>query len=244
MRTFFIWLILGSCTAARALPPLELSGSTTVQGALQTKQAELEALLGRKIEFNATGSSVGLASLAAGQAGIAMISSPLEEIAGKLNAKMPGAIEPAQFRAAQIGWAKIAFIVNPRNRVRTLSAAQLAEMLTGKIKNWREVGGGDSAIVVVTLANGGPLIPDALLHGAPITAGARTVLNAAQIPGIVAQQPNAIGIISTAHVKGPTSLVKTDAEITVPLFLVTKGEPTADEQKLIDAARKLLDGAN
>ena len=244
MRTLLACFILSSAPFASAQAVLGLHGSTTVQGALEARHAELEAAVGRKIEFSANGSSVGLASLAAGQAQMAMISAPLDEVAQKLNVKNPGAINVAQFRAAEIGHVKIAFIVNPRNSVRALSAVQLAGVFTGKIVNWKELGGGNSPIVVITLANGGPLIPDALLHGAPITLAARMVPNASQIPGLVAQQPNAIGIISTAHVKGPTSLVQTDVEIAVPLFLVTKGEPTAVEQKLIDAARKLLGGTN
>jgi phosphate transport system substrate-binding protein len=240
MRSFLALLLLGSVSALGGPLPLQIHGSTTVQGALEARHADLEALVGRKIEFTANGSSVGLASLAAGTVGIAMIASPLEEVVAKLNARSPGAVDISQFRATLIGHAKIAFIVNPRNRVRTLSAAQLADIFLGKTKNWKELGGTDSAIVIVSLANGGPLIPDALLHGAPIISTARFVPNASQIPGVVAQQPGAIGIISTVHVKGPTSLVQTDAVITVPLLLVTKGEPRDEEQKLIDAAKKIL----
>lgn len=236
-----LFFVLGlSGAVLHGQPALQLDGSTTVQSALETKHAELEAAVGRKIEFNPTGSSVGLASLAAGNVSIAMIASPLDEVAAKLNAKKPGSFNVAQFRAVEIGRVKIAFIVNPRNRVRSLSAAQLADIFTAKIKNWKEVGGTDGAIMIVSLANGGPLIPDHLLHGEPITPTAKLVPNASQIPGMVAQQVNAIGIISTVHVKGPTSLVQTDALIEVPLSLVTKGEPKADERKLIETARRLL----
>lgn len=238
-RSFLIFLIL-SAALARGQSAMQLDGSTTVQSALETVHAELEAAVGHRIEFNPTGSSVGLASLAAGNVRVAMIASPLEEVAGKLNAKKAGSINAAQFRAAEIGRVKIAFIVNPRNRVRTLSAAQLAGIFTAKVKNWKEVGGNDAPITVVSLANGGPLIPDHLLNGAPITPTATLVANASQIPSMVAQQVNAIGIISTAHVKGPTSLVQTDIVIEVPLLLVTKGEPKAEERKLIEAARQLL----
>ena len=236
-----IFLIAGLVSAS-GQSVLQLDGSTTVQSALETVHADLETAVGRKIVFNPTGSSVGLASLAAGNVAVAMISSSLEEIADKLNAKKAGSIDPARFQTAEIGRVKIAFIVNPRNRVRLLSSAQLADILTAKVRNWNEVGGDDGAITIISLVNGGPLIPDHLLNGAPITSTAQLVTNASQIPTMVAQQVNAIGIISTVHVKGPTSLVQTDAVIEVPLFLVTKGEPKAEDRKLIEAARRLLAG--
>jgi phosphate transport system substrate-binding protein len=246
MRSFLPLLLLGSIPALYVPPaaPLQLHGSTTVEGALGVHRAELETLVGRKVEFNGTGSSVGLASLAAGDTTVAMISSPLEEVVTKLNARAPGTVKPETLRATLIGHSRVAFIVNPRNRVRALSTAQITDIFLGKIKNWREVGGVDAPIVTVALANGGPLIPDALLHGAPIVATARFVPNAAQIPGVVAQDPSAIGIISTAHVKGPTSLVQTDVDISLPLYLVTRGEPQGDEAKLIAAAQKILGRAN
>jgi phosphate transport system substrate-binding protein len=229
--------------AVRAQPVIRIHGSTTVQAALEPHRAALEAAVGRKIEFSPTGSNAGLASLAAGKSDLAMLSSPLEDIARRLNTRNSGAIDANEFRAISIGQVKIAFIVHPRNPARTLTASQLAEILTGKIKNWKEVGGNDAPVVVVSLANAGSLIRDSLLRGAAITADARLVPNATQIPGVVAQEINGIGIISLAHVKGPTSLVQTDAEIFVPLFLVTRGEPAGAAKILVETAYKLLNRA-
>jgi phosphate transport system substrate-binding protein len=240
MRVYPVLVFLALTTALFAQAPLRVHGSTTVESALEGKHAELENLVGRKIEFSATNTTAGLASLAAGRADMAMLSSPIEEVANRLNERTPGSIDLSQFRAAFIGQAKIAFIVNPRNRIRKLSAGQLTEIFTGKTTNWKEVGGADAPITVVTLLNASPLVQNSLLRGAQITSAARLMPTATQIPVVVAQEPNAIGIISTTHVKGPTSLVQTDVEISVPLLLVTKGEPKPAEKLLIDAARKLL----
>lgn len=240
MRVFPALISLCFVTTVFAQSPLRLHGSTTVESALEGKQEELEAKIGRKIEFNATNTTAGLASLVAGRADVAMLSSPLEEIAHRLNERTPGLIDMSQYRVAFVGQAKITFIVHPRNRARKLSGSQLADILTGRIKNWNVVGGADAPIMVVSLANAGGLVQNSFLRGAPITSDARLMPTATQIPVIVAQEPNAIGIISTAHVKGPTSLVQTDVEIFVPLLLVTKGDPTAEEKTLIEAARKML----
>lgn len=240
MRIFPLLALCCLTLVSRAETPLQVHGSTTVRGALEPRQAQLEALIGRKIEFSGTGSTMGLASLAAGRAEVAMLSNPLEEAVGMLNAKMPGSVDLREYRASEIGQVRIAFIVNPRNSVRALSAAQIADLLTGKIKNWQQVGGANAPVVVVGLSNAGSVLKTNLLKGADVTPAARLVPNAAQIPGVVAQETNAIGIISTAHVKGPTSLIKTDVEIMIPLLLVTKGAPKPDEKALIEAARQVL----
>ena len=236
----FVAAALCIATSFGAEAPLQLHGSTTVRGALEARRAEIEAQIGRQLELTGSGTNAGLASLAAGLADVAMLSSPLDEVAQKLNEKSPGAIDVAQFHAMRIGEVKIVFVVNPRNQVRKLTAVQLADLLTGKIANWKDVGGADAPVLVVNLANAGSLVQEKLLAGAAITSKARHVPNASQIPVVVGQEPNAIGIISAAHTKGQTSLIQTDAEIFAPLFLVTKGEPKPETQRLIEAARKLL----
>jgi phosphate transport system substrate-binding protein len=233
---------LGTSFAAEA--PLQLHGSTTLKGVLEARKAELETQAGRPIEFNGSGTQAGLLSLASGHADVAMLSTPIEEVAKKLNDKTPGAIDVSQYQVTHVGEVKLTFVVNPRNPVRKLNATQLAAVLSGEVKNWKDVGGADAAIVVVNLANAGSLVQEKLLHGKTITPAARHVPNASQIPAVVAQEPNAIGIISAAHVKGQTSLIQTDAEIFAPLFLVTKGEPKAEARRLIESAKKLLAGSS
>lgn len=227
-------------TLLRAQPAVQISGSTTVHAALQSKQSQLEKLIGRKIEFKPTGSVLGLVSLAAGRADIAMLSSPLADIAQKLNDKNPDSIDISQYQATEIGRAKIAFVVHPRNPARELSAVQIVDILTGKTTNWKDVGGKDAAILVVAQTNTGSSIRNTFLGGVPIISSARLMPNANQIPPVVSQDENAIGILSVVHVRGLTSLVRTDAEIFAPLFLVTKGEPKPHEKALIEAARTLL----
>jgi phosphate transport system substrate-binding protein len=48
----------------------------------------------------------------------------------------------------------IAIVVNPANTVKALTSAQIAEIFTGKITNWKDVGGQDGTIVVVIRESG------------------------------------------------------------------------------------------
>jgi len=236
-----LFVAIGFCIAfsLHAETPLRLSGSTTVKAALEPKHAALESAVGCQIEMSGTGTAAGLLSLTIGTAEVAMLSAPLEDVARGINEKTPGRVDPKQFHAEHIGDARTVFIVNPHNHARSLSFAQLGDILTGRITNWKDVGGADAPITVVSLGNGGPLL-EHFLRGGSITSAAHTVANATQIPTIVAQDPNAIGIISAAHARGQTSLIQTDANIAAPLFLVTKGEPNGKVLKLVEAARALL----
>lgn len=240
MKISVVLLALCGALSLSAQPMLRLHGSTTVKSALEPKQAALEAEIGGKLEFQAVGSNAGLLTLVSGRTDLAMIASPLEEISRRLNERKPGSIDATEYRAVEVGAVRLAFIVNPHNPVRQLSAAQLEGLLTGKVKNWKDVGGRDLPVLVVSLANASTLVQEKLLHGEEIALEARRVPTATQIPPVVAQEPGAIGIISAAHLRGKTSLVTTDAQMLVPLYLVTRGEPDPVQRKLIDAARKLL----
>lgn len=218
---------------------IRLSGSTSVRGLLEPRQTELQARAGCKLEFSGAGSAGGLLALVAGTADAAMLSLPLEDAVAAVNQKTPGRVDPAQLVATQIGEIRILFVVNPRNPVRSLTSAQLADVLSGKVANWKEVGGPDTPILVVSLGNGGSLLGK-LLGGKAITAGARVMSNATQIAVVVAEQPNAIGIVSSGHPRGQTTVLRTDAAVNTPLLLVTRGQPGPTLQKLETAARSLL----
>jgi phosphate transport system substrate-binding protein len=236
----FLLAALIVTTGVNAQALLRVAGSTTVKGALEHATAELETACGEKIEFSGSGSNSGILSLLNGRTDIAMISTPLPEIADKLNEKTPGSVDLATLNVEPIGKARIMFIVNPKNPVRKLDANQLADVLTGRIRNWSELGGTDQAILVVSLASGSLSLQEKLTHGAALTPDARKVANAVQISPVVSLEAGAIGIISTAHVRGKTSFIETDVTVETPLFLVTRGTPTADQKKFIEAARQLV----
>jgi len=53
-----------------------------------------------------------------------------------------------QVREVIVAYDAIAVVVNPNNKVSQLSRTQLEGIFTGKIKNWKEVGGDDMKIIV------------------------------------------------------------------------------------------------
>lgn len=223
----------------KAEPILRLAGSTTVRGLLEPHQAAFEAAGRCRLEFNSTGSIAGLLALVSGTADLAMLSMPVEDAARTINQKTPGRVDLHALHAEHIGEIRTVFIVNPHNSVRTLTTDQLVAVLSGQVANWKDVGGADAPVLVVSLGNGGAFL-DPLLGGRGIASSARIVTRASQIAAVVAEQSNAIGIINASHPRGPTTILQTDAHIAAPLFLVAHGEPSPAALAVIQAAREAL----
>lgn len=95
-----------------------------------------------RISVTGGGSGTGIASLVNGTVDIANASRQIksEEIA---EAEAKG-IEPVEFVIARDA---IAVIVNPENPVSQLTLQQISDIYSGKINNWKEVGGEDRPIV-------------------------------------------------------------------------------------------------
>jgi phosphate transport system substrate-binding protein len=184
------------------------------------------------------GSQRGLADLVAGKAQIAMISAPLAEEVARLNAAQPGSIDPTHLNSHVIGESRVAFMVHPSNPVRSLSNAQLADVLTGKIGNWKEIGGADHPIMVVAAQPGDgvrTLVEDRLLKGSALTKETRAMQNAPQITKVVEQVPGAIGLYTAAALVSSVAELKTDTPIVQPLILVTLGEESSEIRRVIGA---------
>ncbi|MDR0883550.1 MAG: phosphate ABC transporter substrate-binding protein [Oscillospiraceae bacterium] len=103
----------------------------------------------------------------------------------------------------------IALVVNQKNTTTALTTEQVKDIYTGKIKNWKEVGGADALITVVTReASSGTRSAFAEIVGlekadAPetaIVANATTCENTGAIQTTVSQNANAIGYMSYSDV--------------------------------------------
>ena len=58
-------------------------------------------------------------------------------------------------RSGCVSQTRVAFPVNPDNPVRRVTSAQMKQVLTGQIDNWRQLGGPDLPISLVSLGRGG-----------------------------------------------------------------------------------------
>ena len=121
----------------------KVKGSDTV---LPLSQKEAEGFMktnkGAKVTVIGGGSGVGIAALLDGTTEIAMSSRKL-----KMDEKLKLQEAGKAFKEVTIAFDALAVVVNPDNKVGQLTREQLEGIFTGKITNWKDVGGDDLKIV-------------------------------------------------------------------------------------------------
>jgi phosphate transport system substrate-binding protein len=122
----------------------KIKGSDTVLPLTQ-KEAEvfMKKFPGSSIMVTGGGSGVGLAALQNGTTDIAQASRKM-----KLDEKMKMQDAGKAFTEVIIANDALAVIVHPENKISQLTREQIESIYTGKVTNWKEVGGEDMKIVV------------------------------------------------------------------------------------------------
>lgn len=225
------------CVAAE----VKLSGSATVAGTIiKPNQSAIEGDTGLKLNVAVNGDGEGLKDLYAGKVDVAMVAAPIKATEATLNKLNPGSISVAGFEVAEVGSSALKFIVNPAGPVKSLSADQLKAIFTGKITSWKEVGGPDEPMLVVTVGPGlGQRVNlvTLFLDGTEVTDKARSMQSLDRVAQVVSQTPNAIGYGTGATITSAVAVIP-GTEVKQVLGLVTKGAPNEHVKKLIMAAVK------
>ncbi|MFT6849786.1 MAG: phosphate transport system substrate-binding protein [Sphingobacteriales bacterium] len=129
--------------ATKATLDITIKGSDTV---LPLTQKEAESFMIKNPEASITvvggGSGVGIAAFKEGNTDIAMASRPM-----KLGEKIELEESGKAFTEKIIAYDALAIVVHADNKVNQLTREQLEAIFTGKVKNWKEVGGDDMKIV-------------------------------------------------------------------------------------------------
>ena len=205
------------------------------------------------------GSGTGLSSLISGTCDIAMSSRNIKEKEIVL-AKQKG-INPNEIKVALDG---LAVVVNPSNPVSKLTLAQLADIFTGRVTNWKELGGKDEKIVVLSReVNSGTHVyfkEHVLRKNDPnskeeFVSSALMLSSSQAIADEVAGNSSAIGYYGMGYIskkQKPVSIAKDEKSeyeaptienvingkypISRPLFLYTNGLPGGLVKKCVDFA--------
>ncbi len=118
---------------------ISLAGSTSMEKLCEAmSESFMEEHPGIVVTVEYTGSSAGIESLLQGGVDIGNASREL-----KAGEKEKGAVENI------VAVDGIAVITDKANRVSGLTIKQLSDIYTGRISNWKELGGNDEAIVVI-----------------------------------------------------------------------------------------------
>ena len=140
------WFLLGFYSDAnnRNLKgKLILTGSSTIAPLVNEIGRLFEKIHDEvRVDVQTGGSSRGIADTRRGTADIGMVSRSIQKDEFK---------DLKAFRIAQDG---IGIIIHKKNSIKALSDEQVVKIYTGKIKNWKEVGGPNQLITVVNKAEG------------------------------------------------------------------------------------------
>jgi len=143
----------------------------------------------------------------------------------------------------------IAVVLNPANKVINLTTQQVREVFNGKIKNWKEVGGADSPITVVSREAGSGTRSsfEQIVTEIRLTKDALIQDSNGTIRETVANDPNAIGYLSHGLLNDKIKAIKIDGQecttelittgsykLVRPIYLLVKGTPQGEIQNFID----------
>ncbi len=250
----------GPAKAAMPAGP-EISGTVTVKGsdtmvnlAGQWAEAFMKVNPKAQVQVTGGGSGTGFAALINGTTDIADASRDIKDDETKQAAAKN--VTPKQFVVARDA---VTIVVHPDNPVAELTMDQLAGIYTGKINNWKEVGGPDLKIITLSReSNSGTYVffQEHVMKKKDYRKDVRLMPATSAIIEAAAQDKSAIGYVGLGYAVDAGTKIKTvkvkkddkspavaaseasvkDGTYSVAraLYVFTNGEPTGAMKAYID----------
>ncbi|MFH0953568.1 MAG: phosphate ABC transporter substrate-binding protein [Verrucomicrobiota bacterium] len=237
-----IWVMTAASLAlfgcGRAKISITMAGSTAFQ---PFAEKLAEQYMATRPDVNVTvqggGSAVGVQSALSGAAQIGMADL----------VTLPA--EASSLTATVVAKDGIVVVVNPANRVSNLSTEQVRDIFNAKVMNWKEVGGEDRPITVVSREAGSgtrtsfeQIVKDIKLDGNAIVQDSNGTIRET-----VANDANAVGYLShgllNEKIKAVTldgrpgtieEIIKGNYALVRPVYLLTMGAPEGEVANFIN----------
>lgn len=186
---------------------VRVKGSDTILP-LSQKEAEtfMKSNRSAKITVTGGGSGVGIAALIDGTTDIAMASRKI-----KLSEKMKLQEAGRAIKETVIAFDALAVVVNPSNNVSQLTREQLEGIFTGRITNWKEVGGIDEKIVAYSRESSSgtyEFFKEHILNNKNYGSALLQMPATGAIIQSVSQTKGAIGYVGLAYVEKDVKAIK------------------------------------
>ncbi|HEY6168753.1 MAG TPA: phosphate ABC transporter substrate-binding protein [Verrucomicrobiae bacterium] len=189
------------------------AGTITAKGSdtmviLAQKWAEvyMAKMPGAKIQVTGGGSGTGFAALQ-NQATDLCNASRKIKAAEQLNCVKAFGKRPTEYKVAIDG---LSVYVNADNPLKELTVEQVADIFTGKLKNWKQVGGNDAPITIYSRENNSgtyEFFKEHVLKGKDFAATAQTMPGTAAVLQAVAKDKNGVGYGGAAYGAGAKHLL-------------------------------------
>ncbi|HSN92279.1 MAG TPA: substrate-binding domain-containing protein [Anaeromyxobacteraceae bacterium] len=222
---------------AAAAGQVRLHGATTVvDRVINTHRDAVERTTGHTLEVTGNATGKGLVDLHEGRCDASLSSEPVE-IAVAAAAAAGRQVDRAKLQFHVVANDQIVFVVHPSNPVTSLTWEQIRDIHTGKIRNWREVGGKDQPITVFsdTPTGGTRAMIKATVMGGKEYASSVVALTAVRkVADMVAADPTGFGGLGKGFADSRTKVVQTRV-LERPLGFLTIGAPSPAVKAIIDA---------
>jgi len=231
-------VFLPACRRDRSQTELTLAGSTSIQP-FADKWAEvfMEKHPGLGVNVQGGGSSAGIQACKSGACQIGMSSRELKGDEKDL----------FEMVVARDG---LAVIVHPSNPVRGAKIAEIKQIFSGDLLNWRYLGGPDRAITVVTREEGSGTrgaFQELVMGKTRIHRGAITEDSNGTVRELIANDPYSVGFISLGLVNEQVRALELDGaeanddnigngryRLVRPFLFVSRGAPTGLAKEFVD----------
>ena len=254
-RLFAVMLAAaGSLALATAASAERLQGSLQIKGSdtmVNLCQAWAEAFMATHpqvaVAVTGGGSGTGIAALIGGTCDLAAASRTMT----------PKEQAQAAAKEWKVGLDGLVVVVHPSNPVKRLTLQQLADLFTGKIRNWQDIGGTNRPVVILSReVNSGTHVyfkEHVLGQGQEFSPGALLMPSSQAIADEVATNPDAIGYYGMGYLnpnsaavavaKNPEGSYVSPSLATVqssaypisrPLFFYSRGEPQGVVKAFLD----------
>ena len=210
-------------------------GAPAIEKVIKPIQEAFEKETGITLKAKAVGPKVALLDLQSGEVEVAIGPGAADWLKFMEKEGVP-VEDPKSINMIKVGEDKIVVAINTQNSVAAISEAQLKGIFSGKIKNWKELGGSDAPIQIYT---GQAIMPMVTVFYGKILGAEKpiatdtSVYSAGDVRSSVAKDINGIGILS---VKLINDSVKQPEMQAVPLVftLAINQNPNKATQALVD----------
>lgn len=240
----------GSATTEPTEEPKTVEGSLLATGSSalqplvdQASKMFMEKNPGATIQVQGGGSGTGLTQVSEGQADIGNSDVFAEE---KLDAAKAGELVDHQ-----VGVIAMAAVVHPEVKIENLTKQQLVDIFTGKITNWKDLGGDDQTIVIINRPSSSGTRATfekyALGTKTEDLPGSIQEDSSGTVKKIIGETPGAIGYLALSYLDDSIKTISYEGVApaeenvingTYPVFayghMYTKGEPNGVAKAFLD----------